>query len=118
MSNVASLRPNDLDLYRPEALRDPYPLYAELRGRGPAIHEPERDIWLVPGYAEADTVLRNHREFVSGDGVTYAGPGDRIERYPLIENDPPEHTRIRRAMQPSFTKSQVEELRPRSSGGG
>ena len=69
MSNVASLRPNDLDMYHPEALRDPYPVYAELRGRGPAIHEPDRDIWLVPGYAEAAAVLRNHSEFVSGDGV-------------------------------------------------
>ena len=112
MSNVASLRPNDLDLYHPEALRDPYPVYAELRGRGPAIHEPDRDIWLVPGYAEAAAVLRNHREFVSGDGATYESALGRAERYPLIETDPPEHTRIRRAVQPPFARAEIEQLRP------
>ncbi|GAA4910329.1 cytochrome P450 [Actinomycetospora succinea] len=113
MSNVAaSLRPGDLDLYRPEALHDPYPLYAELRGRGPALHEPERDIWLVPGYAEAAAVLRNHREFVSGDGATYESALGRAERYPLIETDPPEHTRIRRAVQPPFARAEIEQLRP------
>ncbi|MFC5142968.1 cytochrome P450 [Actinomycetospora rhizophila] len=113
MSNVASpAGPRSLDLYRPDALRDPYPLYTELRGRGPALHEPERDIWLVPGYAEAAAVLRNHREFVSGDGATYESALGRSERYPLIETDPPEHTRIRRAVQPPFARAEIEQLRP------
>jgi cytochrome P450 len=113
MSKIASsMRPSGLDLFRPEVLLDPYPHYAKLRELGPVIFEPERKIWLVPGYAEASSVLRNHKVFVSGDGVTYEGAGDRLERYPLIENDPPVHTRIRRAVQPSFTKGPVEELRP------
>jgi cytochrome P450 len=113
MSNVAPpLRPGDLDPYRPDALDDPYPLYAELRARGPVTHEPERDIWLVPGYAEAADVLRNHRAFVSGDGATYESALGRAERYPLIETDPPEHTRIRRAVQPPFARAEIEALRP------
>lgn len=113
MSNVAAApRPDAIDLYRSEALRDPYPLYAELRGRGPATYEPERGIWLVPGYAEAAAVLRDHRRFVSGDGATYESALGRTERYPLIETDPPEHTRIRRAVQPPFARAEIETLRP------
>lgn len=113
MSNVAAApRPDAIDLYRIEALRDPYPLYAELRGRGPATYEPERGIWLVPGYAEAAAVLRDHRRFVSGDGATYESALGRTERYPLIETDPPEHTRIRRAVQPPFARAEIETLRP------
>ncbi|WP_228688317.1 cytochrome P450 [Amycolatopsis keratiniphila] len=113
MSNItSSMRPSDLDLYQPEALLDPYAHYAKLRELGPVLFDPEREIWLVPGYAEASGVLRNHKEFVSGDGVTYEGVGDRLERYPLIENDPPVHTRIRRAVQPAFTKGPIEQLRP------
>ena len=113
MSNVApAIRPGSLDLYRAEALRDPYPLYTELRDQGPAIFEPERAIWLVPGYAEAAAVLRNHRAFVSGDGATYESARGRTQRYPLIETDPPEHTRIRRAVQPPFARAEIEQLRP------
>ncbi|MFC5061913.1 cytochrome P450 [Actinomycetospora atypica] len=93
-------------------MRDPYPLYAELRGQTPAIYEPERGIWLVPGYAEAAAVLRDHRSFVSGDGATYESALDRTDRYPLIETDPPEHTRIRRAVQPPFARAEIEHLRP------
>ncbi|MDD7967072.1 cytochrome P450 [Actinomycetospora lemnae] len=112
MSNVAAApRPDAIDLYRIEALRDPYPLYAELRGHGPATYEPERGIWLVPGYAEAAAVLRDHRRFVSGDGATYESALGRTERYPLIETDPPEHTRIRRAVQPPFARAEIETLR-------
>lgn len=106
------MRSGSLDLYREEALRDPYPLYAELRDRGPATFEPERGIWLVPGYAEAAAVLRDHRTFVSGDGATYESALDRTDRYPLIETDPPEHTRIRRAVQPPFARAEIEQLRP------
>jgi cytochrome P450 len=112
MTTVASTRAADgLDPYQLDALNDPYPLYARLRELGPVVHEPERDLWLVPGYAEGAAVLRNHQQFVSGDGVTYAAP-TRTERYPLLESDPPEHNRIRRAVQPSFGKGPVEELRP------
>ena len=113
MSNVAPpMRSGSLDLYREDALRDPYPLYAELRDQGPATFEPERGIWLVPGYAEAAAVLRDHRTFVSGDGATYESALDRTDRYPLIETDPPEHTRIRRAVQPPFARAEIEQLRP------
>jgi cytochrome P450 len=108
---TSSLGTRDLDIYQPETLENPYPHYARLRELGPVTYEPKRDIWLVPGYAEAITVLRDHQRFVSGDGVTYLAP-TRTERYPLLESDPPEHNRIRRAVQPSFTKAPIGQIRP------
>lgn len=104
--------PTDLDPYSPQAQRDPHPYYDRLRGLGPVVHVPERDAWLVAGHAEAVHVLRHHAEFVSGDGVTFDVPTTRTERYPLIENDPPVHDRVRRAVQPSFTRNAIEKLRP------
>lgn len=103
---------SDLDPYGPRAQADPYPYYARLRQLGPAVHVPVRDVWLVPGHAEATQVLRNHAEFVSGDGVTFDVPTTRTERFPLLENDPPVHDRIRRSVQPSFSKSAIERFRP------
>jgi cytochrome P450 len=114
MANVASpTEATDLDPYSPGAQLEPWPYYDRLRDLGPVVHVPTRDIWLVPGHAEAVQVLRNHADFVSGDGVTFNVPSTRTERYPLIENDPPVHDRIRRSLQPSFTKKAVEALRPR-----
>lgn len=113
MANLAPpADPAGLDPYSSQAQLNPYSYYDRLRGEGPAIYVPGRDVWLVPGYAEAVQVLRNHAEFMSGDGVTFDVPTTRTERYPLIENDPPLHDRIRRSVQPSFTKKAIEAFRP------
>jgi 4-methoxybenzoate monooxygenase (O-demethylating) len=113
MPNLASTtEPTDLDPYSPQAQLDPYPYYDRLRQFGPAVYVPHRDVWLVPGHAEAVQVLRNHTDFVSGDGVMFNVASARTERYPLIENDPPLHDRIRRSVQPSFTRKAIEALRP------
>lgn len=113
MTNVASrMDPAALDPYSPQAQSDPYGYYDTLRGLGPVVQVPERDVWLVPGHAEASQVLRNHGEFVSGDGVFFDVPATRTDRYPLIENDPPIHDQVRRSVQPAFTKKAIEALRP------
>ncbi|MGE0778778.1 cytochrome P450 [Mycolicibacterium sp.] len=111
-SPVTTAEPTDLDPYSPPAQLDPYPYYDRLRDLGPVIHVPHRDVWLVPGHAEAVQVLRNPADFVSGDGVTFEVATLRTERYPLIENDPPVHDRIRRSLQPSFSKKAIDALRP------
>ncbi len=111
-SSPAATAPFDLDPYQDEAIAKPYPFYARLRDHAPIAYVPERDIWVVSGYAEASKVLRGHRDFVSGDGVTYAGATARTERFPLLESDPPDHTRIRRAVQPSFAKDPIDGFGP------
>ncbi|AMY20346.1 MULTISPECIES: cytochrome P450 [Nocardiaceae] len=103
---------SDLDPYSPRAQADPHAFYDRLRQQGPVVYVPGRDVWLVSGYAQAVAVLRNHADFVSGDGVTFNVPSTRTERYPLIENDPPLHDRIRRSVQPSFTKRAIESFAP------
>jgi cytochrome P450 len=43
--------PERLDPFQLEHLDDPYPLYAELRRRGPVGYLPGRNLWLVSHYA-------------------------------------------------------------------
>lgn len=113
MANLAPMTDQtDLDPYSPEAQIDPYSFYDRLREHGPVVYVADRDVWLISGHAEAVQTLRNHAEFVSGDGVTFDVPSTRTERYSLLENDPPVHDRIRRSVQPSFTKRAVEVLLP------
>lgn len=56
------------DLYSTTFKRDPYPLYAKLRAETPVLRNaglsPNEQFWFVTGYAEAETVLRDHKRFV------------------------------------------------------
>lgn len=99
-----------LDPFRAEHLDDPYPLYARLREHGPAVYLPERGIWLVSTHAAVSEVLRDHRGFRSGLGTSYERVADSGFRAPFIDNDPPDHTRIRRSVQGCFHRSEVEKL--------
>ncbi|MBC8092398.1 MAG: cytochrome P450 [Pseudonocardia sp.] len=101
---------SDLDPFRAEHLDDPYPLYARLRENGPAVYLPGRDIWLVSTYAAVSEVLRDHRGFRSGLGTSYSRVADSGFRAPFIDNDPPDHTRIRRSVQGCFHRAEIEKL--------
>ncbi|MFC4943576.1 cytochrome P450 [Pseudonocardia sp. GCM10023141] len=102
--------PAGMDPFRPENLADPYPYYAQLRALGPATYLPERDAWFVATYDSVSQVLRNYREFVSGLGSSYHRVAESGFRFPFIDNDPPEHTRIRRSVQGHFGKGPMAEL--------
>ncbi|MCX6466744.1 MAG: cytochrome P450 [Pseudonocardiales bacterium] len=104
--------PPDLDPFLLEHLDDPYPVYERLRDIGPVVHLPERNLWVVARYETVSAVLRDHRRFVSGLGSSYVRVAESGLRAPFIDNDPPEHTRIRRSVQQQFRRSTIEEMRP------
>lgn len=104
--------PPELDPFLLEHLDDPYPVYERIRDLGPVVHLPSRDLWLVARYESVSAVLRNYRHFVSGLGSSYVRVADSGFRAPFIDNDPPEHTRIRRSVQQRFQRGVVEDLRP------
>lgn len=111
-SSTDGSAPPELDPFLLKHLDDPYPVYDRLRDLGPVAHLPDRNLWVVARYESVSAVLRDHRRFVSGLGSSYVRVADSGFRAPFIDNDPPEHTRIRRSVQPSFQRSAVEQLRP------
>ena len=79
---------------------DPYPAYAELRGRGP-MHRAELGQWLVTHHTAVSTLLRDNR-LVSQMPPEYLrltlgdGPGvDFLQRI-VLTRTPPDHTQLRR----------------------
>jgi cytochrome P450 len=100
-----------VDVFASEALADPYPLYRELRAAGPVVHLPERDLWVATTYDAVRDVLRRPDQFVSGLGVEYHRIEPGALRGPLIDSDPPSHTRVRRSVQRWFTPSAIEARR-------
>lgn len=125
-----------LDITSPEAREHAFERYAELRQQCPVMQAivtgaggdadidglPERPIWLFTDYEANTRGLLNPAVGVDPTAVLTPEqlaelPEPPEELKPLRRNilslDPPEHTRLRRLVQPAFTASTIEKLRPR-----
>ncbi|RXS84746.1 cytochrome P450 [Streptomyces sp. TM32] len=117
--------PDPVELYGPEYKRDPYPLYAELRERGP-VHRVRFPsgvcAWLVTGYEAAHRALTDARlgkHHSRGNAAWRARASIMPEpqhsqlQVHLLHQDPPRHTELRRLLGDAFAPQRVEGLRPR-----
>jgi cytochrome P450 len=94
-----------------EGRRDPYPLYEEVRRRGPLVPTP------LAGFQTADhrvcrEVLRDRRFGVQSEESLQRSDGGLS----LLELDPPDHTRLRRLVAPSFTPRALAGARRQITG--
>src|SRR5437879_4249225 len=88
------------DPFERRHLDDPYPFYAHLRAQPPDLIEvPERGVFVAARHDVARAVLRDHTTYRSGLGVQWIPVDQAGIRATFIENDPPAHTRVRRAVQ-------------------
>jgi cytochrome P450 family 107 subfamily K polypeptide 1 len=124
-----------LDFRDPHFMTTSRNLYATLRDRGPVARvsfaaDPAeedgqaqgllgRDAYLVTRYGETNAALLDTRFSVDRErGMTEEERAAVPEEFrPLRRNllgvDPPDHTRLRKLVQPSFTNRAIEALRPR-----
>lgn len=95
---------------------DPYPALARLRREAP-VHRTPFGIWRLSRWADCVRLLREVPTGVRpASGVlpgrermgAIAGPG----RF-MLQQDPPDHTRLRKLVSKAFTPRSVERLRPR-----
>ncbi|WP_229051742.1 cytochrome P450 [Aeromicrobium sp. Leaf350] len=104
-----------LDLTAPGFVADPYPALAELRAGGSLRwHEPTGR-WLATTHASVTQVLRNRafgRLWTDHEPADVMEPFNTLHRNQLMENEPPEHTRMRRLLAGAFGRGHVERLRP------
>ncbi|MEW2060610.1 cytochrome P450 [Streptomyces sp. NPDC007002] len=107
----------DLAALGEQFTRDPYPVYAALRARGPVhrVRIPEgADAWLVLGYEAgrallADQRLSKHWSRASPTlGVSKVSAGSS-----MLGSDAPDHTRLRKLVAREFTPRRMEQLAPR-----
>jgi cytochrome P450 len=104
----------------PEFIRDPYPSYERLRNTDP-MHITPFGAFLASRHAEASLVLRDKRfgkDFVDRTVRRYGPqvmeePIFRSMRHWMLQQDPPDHTRLRGLVVKAFTARRVEDMRPR-----
>jgi cytochrome P450 len=104
----------------PEFIRDPYPFYKRLRNTDP-MHVTQFGSYVASRHAEASLVMRDKRfgkDYVERTTRRY---GPQIMQEPVIrsmshwmlQQDPPDHTRLRGLVVKAFTARRVEDMRPR-----
>ncbi|MGE7387787.1 cytochrome P450 family protein [Streptomyces sp. NPDC004126] len=106
----------------PAFFADQHGHYARLRGQAGArrVRNPQGlDYWLVTRHDEAKSVLLDPRfskdprraaDALRAAGYGVSGAGSFF--LPLVNSDPPDHTRLRRLVSGAFTPARVAALRP------
>lgn len=90
---------------------NPYPLYEEIRGRG-RLYQSSLGAWVTADHALANEVLRDRRFGVrKADGEKL--PETMVFDNSLLGADPPDHTRLRRALTPTLNPRMAGGWRPR-----
>ena len=104
----------------PEFIRDPYPHYERLRTTDP-MHLTAFGSYVASRHAEVSLVMRDKRfgkDFVERTKRRYGPdimnePVYRSMSHWMLQQDPPDHTRLRGLVVKAFTARRVEEMRPR-----
>jgi cytochrome P450 len=104
----------------PEFIRDPYPHYRRLRAADP-VHRSALGFFAATRHDDVSSILRDKRF-----GKDFAGrmtrrlgkeimeePVYRSMRHWMLQQDPPDHTRLRGLVVKAFTARRVEDMRPR-----
>jgi cytochrome P450 len=112
-----------LDLASPAFKVDPFPAFARLRSYDP-VHlltsSDEYSTWLLTRYADVELVLRDerfikdHDKLLEREGLMHMPPSfEDLFGLGMSKFDPPDHTRLRLLVNPSFTPRQIELWRER-----
>ena len=126
-----STGPETLDGFDPfgaAVIADPVPWYARMRREQPVFRVPGHGFYLVTGYDDVMTAVRDTATFSNrftspGLALGRGSPavqaeieGILAEGYPrtptLLTNDPPAHTRFRRLVARAFTPRRVASWQP------
>ena len=124
MTSPRSVPPQDLaDLASHDAFVDgvPHGTFAYLRREDPVAWFDESDasgFWAVTRHADIVAVNRNYRQFSSRRGIRMEEMADdeRAARLTMMEQDPPEHTRLRRFVNRGFARPLIETCEQRVRG--
>ena len=113
---MPSVPTTSLDLSAAKVVADPYPFFADERAAHPIAWHESTSRWLVFDHASVSAVQRDRRLgrlWRDREPTDYLEPFNLLHRNQMMENEPPDHTRLRRPVTAAFNRGHVERLRPR-----
>ncbi len=113
---MTSRRLSRLDLADPAVVADPYPSFHAERARGPVSWHEASQTWLITDHATCSQALRDRRLgriWHDRQPSEVFEPFNLLHRNQMMENEPPNHSRLRRKVSTAFARGHVERMRPR-----
>jgi cytochrome P450 len=105
---------SDFDHLDPRWIKDPFPIWDEMRKRCPIAHtERFMGVYFPSRYEDVRAVSYDTEHFSSRRVVVRETPPPRIPA-PPITSDPPEHRPARMVLLPPFTPDAIRKLEPRA----
>jgi cytochrome P450 len=106
----------DLAHLPPDFYADPYPTYRALRDHAPVKRMPDGS-WFLTRFEDVVPVYRDPKRFSSDKKKEFGpkfGPTPLFDHHTtsLIFNDPPLHTRVRRAIVGAITQRHIAAMEP------
>jgi unspecific monooxygenase len=113
----------EIELNRPDFIFDPYPLLTELREQTPIFWEPRWRKLFFTRYEDIAFLLRDKRlgrsmlHILSREELGWPPPDPRLtafnqfQNHIVMEQEPPDHTRLRGLVSKAFTPQRVEGMR-------
>ena len=102
-------------------IQDPHALYRRLRAQAPAhrvVLSCGTHVWLVTRYSEARAMLADPRLSKNWRGLAELfpsgsrGPHKSLLNSHMLQQDPPDHSRLRKLVAKAFTAHSVQKMRP------
>ena len=108
-------------IFTPEIVADPYPLYRQLRETSPALSLPEHNLLVLSSYALVREAVRNrHLGHADDPRLTDEQLAQQLQnpavaslRHTMLLMNPPDHTRLRGLVVKAFDARRVEAMRHR-----
>lgn len=113
---MPSVPTTSLDLGSSAFVEDPYPAFDQERAAHPVAWHEGLGLYLVFDHATVGAVQRDRRFgrlWTDREPADYLEPFNLLHRNQMMENEPPEHTRLRRPVAAAFARGHIERLRPR-----
>jgi cytochrome P450 len=113
----------DYDIFDPDYVRNPYPIWSDLRQRCPMAHTDRwGGSWLPTTYEDVTNIARDIDTFPSGGGIAVVPPPVAVDGQagpvllpygvPPISADPPLHTWTRRLILPWMSPQKSASYEP------
>ncbi|MCZ0733824.1 cytochrome P450 [Phreatobacter sp. AB_2022a] len=104
----------DVDPFADETLNEPFAMHRAVREAGPVAYLSRYDVHVMGRHRDIMPVLRDWETFSSTGGSGLADirkPGAWRPGSPIVEVDPPDHTRVRTALQRILSPAQIRAWR-------
>jgi cytochrome P450 len=104
----------DYNPFSQEVMRDPHPIYAQLREEAPCYYIEEYDAWALSRFEDIWSCSMDTEHFTATQGTTSSHLLTKVQPVtPMINMmDPPEHTKLRSQVRKHFQPAAIRHLEP------